>query len=418
MSNDAIVMVGAGKMQVYGILEAQALGLYVIATDGNAQAPGAVLADEFYPIDIYDIRAHRVFMSQLRDAHPYRIRGVVGLGVDAAPTVAACAAIAETPGIPEHVAERTWSKAAVRDALRLAGLDHYQPNWHLDLPSLPSLDFTARKIIGYPCVVKPLSQRASRGVTIVREAADLPGAVEKICQLPQGTTQHVLVEQCLGGSEHSAEVVLDAHGACIHFHITDRYFDYSHGIPLESATITPSCLDAVVQEAIKQMLLDSARALNVTWGAWKNDVMVTAEGPKLLEATARCSGGFDSQVSYPLATDDNLLRRLIQLACDMPVTPQPPIPPQSYCAIGSIIPQVSGVVSALPFLDRAKSEIIWTVRPGDSVMVPRHCADRAGYFVFKGKDYESTLATARACAEVCAKALATRTAIHAGVSSV
>jgi biotin carboxylase len=400
---DAILIVGAGLLHTYAIRIAQEIGLYVLATDADAQAPGAVLADEFFPVSTHDISGHYLLVSELCNSHPCRLRGIVCSGGDTAPTVAACCEAAGTPGIPQDVAVRPWNKWCVRQAITAAWLDALQPTWGVITPEDPAdLREHLAHDIGFPLVVKPLCQRASRGITLVDDYTVFDQALAK-ARIYSDT---VLLEAMLTGSEHSAEIVLDASGQLAHFHVTDRYFDYSHGIPLEIAAVTPSCLSPAVQSAIRTMLLDTAKALGVTIGPWKNDVIVTTDGPKLLEATARCSGGFDAQVSYPRATGDSLLRRIIQVACGLPVTQQPPIPPDRYCCIASIIPRVAGTVRALPDMG---AEVLWAIKPGDSVQSPQHCAERAGFVVLEGTDYGNTYANARELAEAYAEALAQET---------
>jgi biotin carboxylase len=252
---------------------------------------------------------------------------------------------------------------------------------------------------GFPCVVKPLHQRASRGVSLVDTPETFLNALHCVAQYEE----MCLIEERLQGTEHSAEILFDRDGAVCHFHLCDRFFDYASGVPLEIGHINPSCLTLTQQAAIKAMLLESAAAMGVRVGSWKCDVIFTNTGPKILEATARCSGGYDAQVSYPRASGDNLLRRVIQVACDAEPTPQPPTRPDHYCAVASITLRKAGRIEELPMLG---GEVIWAVKPGESVQPPTHCAERAGFVVLEGSSYDVTWLHARMIAEMYEEALA------------
>ena len=395
MSKNILLVVGAGPLQCYAIREAQALGLSVLATDRNDNAPGFSLADTWKPLDIYDIEGHRRFAAVLKDS----LAGIICCGGDAAPTVSACYEAMGRPWVPYDVACKTWNKAAVRACLDEAGLAHYQPQWFTGT-ELTGNTWTLRpEEWGCPVVIKPVSQRASRGVTIVDTIEQAEDALRKAWSYDK----EILIEERLIGTEHSAEVLFDRDGACVHFHVCDRFFDYANGVPLEIGHINPSRLTTAQQAAVKAMLLESAAAMKITIGSFKIDVVYTKNGPRILECTARCSGGYDAQLSYPRSSGDNLLRRAIQVACGAEPTRQPPIREGHYCAVASIIPRKAGVVSELPMLG---GEILWAVKPGETVQPPMHCAERAGFVVVEGKSHEPTWLHARAIAEMYEEALA------------
>lgn len=378
---NALLVIGAGLLHCYTIQEAKKLGLYVIATDRYAHASGSYIADEFHPIDIYDIAEHRKLARALK---PYLI-GVTCAGGDAAPTVAACCEEAGLPGIPYDIACRTWNKYEVRLALENAGLVRYQPEWAvLNLDDHGDPYHAVGRVGGFPCIVKPLTQRASRGVHIATDRQSFIYAIHQAAIY--GAT--VLIEEHLDGLEHSAEIIFDATGKLCHFHVCDRFFLYPRGLPLETGHINPSRLDFSQLNAIRAMLLASAHALGVTMGSWKCDVMMTSSGPKILECTARCSGGFDAQISYPRSSGDNLIRRVIQAACGLPLTPQPPLPHGDYCAVAAIIPRHAGIVRSLP--ETGTDEVIWTIEPGGHVQPPQHCAERAGFVITTSYSYQRT----------------------------
>lgn len=396
MTTPVVLCVGAGALQVPLLREAKASGLHVVATDGNPEAPGASVADTFAPIDTYDAQGHVALVSQLQ-AQGHQIRGVVTAGADVAPTVAAAAEAAGVPGIPVAVAARSHNKAAVRQALD-GTLACYQPAWMEWVPwRLPSdVPEEIAGTIGFPCVLKPLQQRASRGISIVHDPASLSAALEKV--RVYGDT--FLVETYHRGTEHSVEAIL-GETDLLWFNVVDRVFTYRDGIPLEIGHVNPSKLSLLQHQRLEAMLRLIARTLGVTWGPFKIDVLWTNEGPLLLEATCRLSGGWDCQRTSPL-TGRYPLKTLLQLACQLPL--EPVCPPVGYAACAAILPEATGVVTRLPALASSRhcprystailDALFWAVAPGDRIQPPAHCAERAGFVTTWAPTYEAAWGSA------------------------
>ena len=61
MRGKTLLIIGAGREQVPGIELAKKLGLHVVVTDGNAQAPGFAYADAGATVDTYDARGQASF---------------------------------------------------------------------------------------------------------------------------------------------------------------------------------------------------------------------------------------------------------------------------------------------------------------------------------------------------------------------
>ena len=403
---DAVLIVGAGLLQCHAIRTARALGLAPLVTDRDGAAPGVALADRWYAVDTYAVEAHRALVPVIQQ--DYTLRGVVCPGSDVAPSVAAAAAAAGVPGIPEDVARRTHHKGDVRTALMAADLQHVQPHWCLTpvqvrrsvLQSLPAaITFLCADHATHPLVVKPPQQCASRGVRIVRTWDAVATALEHAAQYGD----EVLIEEYLTGTEHSAELLLDGDGKPLWFNVVDRVFSYEDGVPLERGHINPSRLALLQQDTIRRMLLRCAKALDVHWGPFKADVMWTADGPKILECTARLSGGFDSQGTSPLTGRDPT-RALLQFACGLPVD-APLGPAQRYAACAAILPDKTGRLVALAPAWRGEEEVIWTVAPGAVLGPLAHNAQRPGFVLAAAPTYATAWSRAHAAADALAAAV-------------
>ena len=387
----AVLIVGAGLLQVPLIQEAKNLGLYVIATDRNLDAPGFAFTDEGIVIDTYDVEAHKIWAHTWADhTQPYPLCGVTTSGADVAVTVAEAAAAAHVPGIPVSVARNVGNKAAVRDTLLTTGLQCYQPEWMHWVPGdMPcSIAEAIENEIGYPCVLKPLHQRASRGVSIVRTADHLIKALEKVMEYGDS----FLVEEYLTGTEHSAEMLLDASGQCLYFNMDRRIFDYTAPSPLEIGHINPWNHDKVLWDETQRMVSRCAIALGLHFGVVKADVLWTENGPKLLEICPRLSGMFANNVQR--STGQEPLKALLQLSCQLPLTAILTPHTTRYAASAAIIPHKEGIIRQLPShfepprigSSLCYEEILWNIQQGETVTFPQHCAQRAGFVVVSSND--------------------------------
>lgn len=407
MPSDAVLVIGCGALQVPLIREAQGLGLYTIGTDANPDAAGASVADEFFQVSTYDVAGHRALAHQLRDRHSCMMCGCVTAGSDTAPTVAAVAEIWDTPRIPYEVAALTHDKAMVRITLKDAGLQRYQPRYAFIIAEDTSVAF---ENIPFPCVVKPRSNRASRGISIVHDASMLPEAIMN-AYVHNMNNDTLLIEECLVGTEHSAEILI-RNGEILWLNVVDRIFDYASGTPIELGHVNPTTLlpDAVMDIAL--MMGHVAKALDVTWGPLKCDVMMTPDGPKILEVTARLSGGWDCQGTSPL-TGRHPMRTLLQIACGLEIEKQPTmLEVTNMAACAAILPQKSGTITRMPARNALTplthallDTIIWSVKEGDTIAPASHNGERAGFVLASRSTCNEAWTRAKKAADALAAAI-------------
>ena len=408
-----VVVVGAGALQVPCVEAAHSLGLKAIVTDRNAAAPAVALADDFYAIDTYDHRDHRDLVRWLIDKKHRNIVGCFTAGADVAPTVAACAEEAKTPGIPFDVAQRTHNKLLVRHALTDEAItleqpeygSLYQEEW-VEWGEDGIEQFTG---VHYPMVIKPVEQCASRGLTLIHDQSELQSALEKCWKYGEPA----LIEEGLAGSEHSAEIILDSQGQIIFFNVIDRVFRYNGGIALELGHINPSRLTTEQKISIRKLLCASAKALGVGWGPWKCDLMWTADGPKILEVTARLSGGWDSAATTPLSTGRNPIRVVCCLACNLPIIPEDLEGDKArYSACAAAFPKPGRVtkidIAKIKDLQRWMpqcEQIHVGIKQGDVIEIYEHNAQRRAFAITASSSYEEAWTLAEQAALVIEEAI-------------
>ena len=166
-------VVGAGVEAVPGIQRAKDLGLFVVVSDGDPDAPGFHLADDHVVVSIYDIEG-TVDAAWKYHGSVRPLDGVICIAADVPLTVAAVAEKLRLPGIPVETARLSVDKVVMKEHLAACGIP---VPWFCRLESLTQL----RSIVknrGYSLVIKPVDNRGSRGVLRLVRDIDLEWAFD------------------------------------------------------------------------------------------------------------------------------------------------------------------------------------------------------------------------------------------------
>ena len=229
-----------------------------------------------------------------------KIDGIVALGDQ--PVVAA-AYTARALGVPyNHPAsvEACRSKLRMREVFHDAGL---KTPWFrvISFDPLPEPAFLGTS---YPCVLKPLSLSASRGVIRANDREEFVAAAERIRRLlrspavrstREGNLDRILVEGYIPGTEVALEGLL-TDGVLRTLAIFDKPDPLEGPYFEETIYTTPSRLAESMQYAIRKCAEECARAIGLTHGPVHAEFRVkteTAGGETVwpLEIAARPIGG-------------------------------------------------------------------------------------------------------------------------------
>jgi biotin carboxylase len=392
----AVLVVSGGVMQVPAIQAAHDLGLAAILTDRDPYAPALAQADEAHSVDIFDAEGHVALAVRLQVT--WDLRGVFCQGADVEVTVASVAEALGLPGIPVAAAKRTKNKALMRAAFDDAGV--VNPRW-IEVRAEKDAD-AALVVVGLPCYVKALDNSASRGTSRVDSADDLLPAVRHA--MANSTTGTALVEECYIGPEQSVETIFDADGKLHRLNIVDRLFTHEGGWALELGHVNPTGLPQSDQDALFELAETAAEACGVNFGVFKSDTILTAEGPRILEVASRLSGGFDAQVTTPLATGRNFIRAAMRLAVGMPFDEADITPARdAYAAAWASLPTPGRVVS-IDNVDEVKTlagvhDVFLRTAPGEIIEPYIDCGARPAFVVADGSTYDEAVNHARAAAQ-------------------
>jgi D-alanine-D-alanine ligase len=188
-----------------------------------------------------------------------------------------------------HACMRCFDKALTKHALRDGGLP--TPDWvslgeigFQDLGAAEALESIAGRL-GFPLVVKPVSQGSSLGVKFARSAAELPGAL--VAALSYGT--RVLIEREVEGRELAVSLLAGEDGGGVE--ALPAVEALPHGEEYDFAAryeiggtdfVCPAPLEDAVAERVREIALAAWELLG-TRGFARVDMILGEDGPTVLE---------------------------------------------------------------------------------------------------------------------------------------
>ena len=194
------------------------------------------------------------------------------------------------PGNPPEAAAATRDKAAMRRALAAAGVP--QPEHRTVGASDDSAAVAAE--VGLPCVVKPLSLSASRGVIRADDPEAAAAAAARVRAIlteagedPEGP---LLIERYVPGAEAAVEGLLRA-GSLELLAVFDKPDPLEGPYFEETIFTTPSRLPADVVAAVVRTTADACAALGLREGPVHAELRVHGGNVWVLELAARSIGG-------------------------------------------------------------------------------------------------------------------------------
>ena len=205
--------------------------------------------------------------------------GLLSPGTDGPVRVAAD--VAAALGLPHPIdpatAARVTDKREQRRAFDREAVP--QPAWSEDGAGLPA---TAR------VVVKPAAAQGQRGLEIVEPGGDLRAAVEAARAVSRDG--QALCEEFAEGPELTVNAFIDE-GRFVPLTVTDRERALAFGVA--TAHIYPSLHPVAGVVAAAEA---ACRALGLRSGPSYTQVLLTPDGPRVMEVAARLGGGHDGEL--------------------------------------------------------------------------------------------------------------------------
>jgi len=357
-----LIVLGGGPAQRHAIDAAVRLGVRPLVCDGSPGVGDAPVSSE----DTEGVR---------RVAREHGAVGLIAPGTDWPVRIAAY--VAEDLGLSHPLdvatAVRCTSKIAQREAMSDAGVP--QPAWSIDRP--PS----------YPCVVKASDRQGQRAMSIVHNEAELDGAVTLARAAARGG--RALFEAFVPGPEATVNG-FSVDGRFLPIAVTARdHFPEAPGVARRH--VYPSGLD----DAAANSVADAAvAALGIKDGPIYVQLIMSQNGPVVMEVAARLGGGHDSEICR-LAAGVDLAQAAVRAAIGQAVDPAALEPHRSGACVIEFLEAPEGVLVSTD----GPPEATFYHAPGRRYGPLRTAIDRAGYVITQGSTREEALDQARTAVE-------------------
>jgi biotin carboxylase len=393
MLSKRILILGGGRYNVPSIHAAREAGFTTIVADKNPAAPGLKAADYAVAIDLADCDSLIHAVAKLGG-----VDGVVSMAEVGVRPAANISVRLGLPSISEEAAANTTSKAAMRRCWQSLG--RYSTAFEVVSTvdqALAAVDHLAQ----FPLILKPdRSFGGSRGVTRVERAEDVVSAFHA-AQAGGLANSHIVIEHCVDGSEHSAEVLIwngKTSVLCIGQKIKSL-LPYRVDVSVQY----PAQLTAPQEAAMAEMCHRAVHAVGLTQGAAHVEFGYTAQGPVLFEVGARCGGGHTPQIAHHVSGVNEFIEAC-RMACGIPPSQFAPTSRRGADYRFLVFPP--GVVKAIEMPDKLDPDdsvldVGVTVQPGDEIRPLRSTSERAGFLVAVGETLQQAVARAdRGCREI------------------
>lgn len=382
-----VLIIGASILQLPAIRKAKELGYYVGVADYNPKAIGIAEADEYFNVSTIDVD------GVVKVAQEFKPDGIMTLATDMPMRAVAKACEAcGLPGISFATAIKATDKGEMIKAFEASGVEH---PWYYIVPSKPDLETVIDKIT-YPCIMKPTDNAGSRGVVLCHSREELESEYEYSHHESRGGA--VIIEEYLQGPEFSIEVMV-VDGEPHVLQITDKL---TTGAPhfVEMGHSQPTRQSEENQEKIRDLAIRACKAVGINIGPAHVEMILTKDGPKMVELGARMGGDCITTHLVPLSTGIDMVGCTIKLACGEKIDIEPKFNKGSairyFDSHNGVIKSVEGIEEAKKIPGVQEISIVHGV--GETVGEIGSSTDRVGFVIARAETAEDAI-------RVCEKSL-------------
>ena len=230
---------------------------------------------------------------EFAQTHP--IDAVVGVDDETTVLVSMVSEALSLPHNSVESARTTRSKYQMRKVLATGGI----PSPHFELVPISADPAEIATGVAFPCVLKPLSLSASRGVIRANNSTEFVKAFQRITSIlgssdvksrNDARAQQILVEDFIPGIEVALEGIL-IQGRLKVLAIFDKPDPLDGPFFEETLYVTPSRLPVDVQNEIVSCTARTADVLGLREGPVHAELRVNDDGAWIIEIAARSIGG-------------------------------------------------------------------------------------------------------------------------------
>lgn len=377
-----IMILGASILQMPAIVQAKEMGLKVIAVDMNPQAIGFTVSGIGKElISTTDIPAI------VEAAKRHKIDGIMTLATDMPMrSVAAAAKELNLTGIDEETAIKATDKAEMREALKEGNVPvpcFYRVGNEDEFLKIVDM-------FNSPFVIKPADSSGSRGINLIKDLEDKEQMrIAYRYSREYSRSGEVVVEEYMAGPEVSVET-LSIDGECHVIQITDKI---TTGAPhfVEMGHTQPTRLGEKIEKRISDVAISANKAIGIKNGPSHTEIIVTAEGPKVVEIGARLGGDNITTHLVPLSTGVNMVKCCIQIALgdkpDITLKWKRGSAIRYFHQHAGVVKEIKGIEEAEKVAGIQQISIVHGI--GEHITEIENSGARMGFVIAQGKDADT-----------------------------
>lgn len=385
-----LLIIGAGREQISVYQSAKKMGLFVIGTDINPEAPAFDYADKKL------ICSTRNAVETLEVVLDYsknnRIDGVMTVANDVPFTVALVADKLKLSGISLKSAKLVSNKISMKEQFVRHGI----PTPKFDVMNTKDDFFKKIKEKTFPFVLKPSDGRGARGVLFIDENTDISLAWNHSIQYSDN--KKLLLEEFIEGDQLSVEgIFLDGKYRSIAF--ADRNYSnlqLTKPFIVENGGVIPSKHEDKTLDEISKVIENAAHSLEINKGTVKADIVLSKKGYMIIEIAARLSGNYLATHHIPMAYGIDIISAAINMALGIKIKEGSlQAKKKNYLCARFFFPP-SGIIKSIKGIEKVKSlnyvKMLEIYRKeGEFQPLIDHHAARAGTILCEGSTYEEAV---------------------------
>lgn len=387
-----LLIIGGGIEQIPAYKLAKKRGLTIVGTDVNSDAPALKLADHCLMASTRDPKATLIAVKSF--SKKLKIHGVMTIANDVALTVSIVSNALNLPGISLESSKKVSDKLLMKNAFKLSGVS---TPWFTSVKNLNELKKIISSNIFNRFVIKPSDGRGARGVILIDKNTDLKWAFSEAKKY--GSSGKIILEEFINGLQLSTESFL-LNGKVFTPAISERnYEDLEKFFPyfIENGGTIPANINKNMKIKIDKLIKDGAKALGVSEGIVKGDIVINSDGtPMIIELALRLSGGWFASHQTPAATGVNLVDIVISHALGKKISAQSLLPKKKMAtAIRYWFPEPGKIKEIIGEnnLKKLKGLIAYGFlkKKGDIQKKVKMHADRFGYIMVTAKNRKDAI---------------------------
>lgn len=379
-----LMIICGGIEALHGVQHAKALGYRVVVSDRDPHAPAFREADACILSSTYDAKG-TADAAQAFEQEQGAIDGVIALGSDVPMTVAAVTQRLGLPGLSEETARLAADKYEMKRCFAAHGVPI---PWFASVACAKDLE-RADNLRDELLVVKPVDSRGSRGVARLLPGTDYSWAYAQAAE--HSPTARVMVEAYLPGPQVSTEsLVID--GVVHTPGFSDRNYEFLDRFApffVENGGDLPATISAAERASTEEVLAKAAKALDLTDGSLKGDIVIHNGQAHIIEVATRLSGGFFCSLEIPLNTGVDFLGCVMRHAVGETVTPEELKPTKDVAVCQRYLWAEPGRVTSISGEEDARAlpgieHVVITTEVGALIAEPTNCTPRAAMVIATG----------------------------------